>query len=155
MKCADGFRRVGSAFHVLLNSSCMGRRQHASLPFPTWPGLTALPGSPFAMLRPALPPFSLVWFCLRWYLQPPPLPGLARPLGCPLPLALPCPHLHPQAVKVNTLGKWKTALQMVSMSVLLVVRQPLGDLLPSYAGERDAGAVGGGRAGGGGGGGGG
>ncbi|KAG2427636.1 hypothetical protein HXX76_012287 [Chlamydomonas incerta] len=37
-----------------------------------------------------------------------------------------------KAVKVNTLGKWKTALQMVSMSVLLVVRQPLADLLPAY-----------------------
>ena len=32
-----------------------------------------------------------------------------------------------QAVKVNSLGKWKTALQMASMSVLLVVRQPLQD----------------------------
>jgi len=29
-----------------------------------------------------------------------------------------------QAVKVNSLGKWKTALQMVSMSLLLVARQP-------------------------------
>jgi phosphatidylglycerophosphate synthase len=28
-----------------------------------------------------------------------------------------------QAVKVNSLGKWKTALQMVSMSTLLVLRQ--------------------------------
>ncbi|GLI71492.1 hypothetical protein VaNZ11_016707 [Volvox africanus] len=41
-----------------------------------------------------------------------------------------------KAVKVNTLGKWKTALQMVSMSVLLVVRQPLGDLLPERADSR-------------------
>ncbi|GLC39852.1 hypothetical protein PLESTB_001292100 [Pleodorina starrii] len=40
-----------------------------------------------------------------------------------------------KAVKVNTLGKWKTALQMVSMSVLLVVRQPLGDLMPERAGS--------------------
>ncbi|GFR48704.1 hypothetical protein Agub_g10660 [Astrephomene gubernaculifera] len=38
-----------------------------------------------------------------------------------------------KAVKVNTLGKWKTALQMVSMSVLLVVRQPIGDLLADRA----------------------
>ncbi len=33
-------------------------------------------------------------------------------------------RLSLQAVKVNSLGKWKTALQMVSMSVLLVARQP-------------------------------
>lgn len=41
----------------------------------------------------------------------------------------------PQAVKVNSLGKWKTALQMVAMSVLLVVRQPaqdMGRLLPPF-----------------------
>ena len=37
-----------------------------------------------------------------------------------------------QAVKVNSLGKWKTALQMVSMSLLLVARQPA--LLPPGAG---------------------
>ncbi|MEW5304616.1 MAG: hypothetical protein WDW38_009827 [Sanguina aurantia] len=29
-----------------------------------------------------------------------------------------------KAVKVNSLGKWKTALQMVSLSVLLLLRQP-------------------------------
>lgn len=39
-----------------------------------------------------------------------------------------------KAVKVNTLGKWKTALQMCSMSVLLVVRQPVEDLWPAQAG---------------------
>ncbi len=33
-----------------------------------------------------------------------------------------------QAVKVNSLGKWKTALQMVSMSTLLVLRQDHSDL---------------------------
>eukprot|EP00798_Chlamydomonas_sp_ICE-L_P009091 gene9091-16215_t len=33
-----------------------------------------------------------------------------------------------KAVKVNSFGKWKTAFQMVAMSVLLVVRQPLKDL---------------------------
>ncbi|GFH10306.1 uncharacterized protein HaLaN_05595 [Haematococcus lacustris] len=33
-----------------------------------------------------------------------------------------------KAVKVNSLGKWKTALQMVSMSTLLVLRQPAADL---------------------------
>jgi len=40
-----------------------------------------------------------------------------------------------KAVKVNSLGKWKTALQMVAMSVLLVVRQPAADmgyLLPPF-----------------------
>ncbi|KXZ50063.1 hypothetical protein GPECTOR_18g42 [Gonium pectorale] len=41
-----------------------------------------------------------------------------------------------KAVKVNTLGKWKTALQMVSMSVLLVVRQDIGDLFPHRADSR-------------------
>lgn len=35
---------------------------------------------------------------------------------------------------MNTLGKWKTALQMASMSALLVVRQPLGDLFPAHKG---------------------
>mmetsp|Transcript_13841 Transcript_13841/g.24245 ORF Transcript_13841/g.24245 Transcript_13841/m.24245 type:complete len:140 (+) Transcript_13841:1-420(+) len=34
-----------------------------------------------------------------------------------------------KAVKVNSYGKWKTALQMVSMSALLVLRQPHADLL--------------------------
>lgn len=55
--------------------------------------------------------------------------------------AKPCSR-SPQAVKVNSLGKWKTALQMVSMSVLMVVRQPPGDmgwLLPPFmVGECDA-----------------
>lgn len=33
-----------------------------------------------------------------------------------------------KAVKVNSLGKWKTALQMVSMSILLLLRQPSSDV---------------------------
>ena len=33
-----------------------------------------------------------------------------------------------QAVKVNSLGKWKTALQMAAMSGMLLLRQP-GNLL--------------------------
>lgn len=44
--------------------------------------------------------------------------------GRPLPQNLPKPPLHPpqQAVKVNALGKWKTALQMTAMSMLLFCR---------------------------------
>ncbi|KAF5831953.1 phosphatidylglycerophosphate synthase [Dunaliella salina] len=40
-----------------------------------------------------------------------------------------------KAVKVNSLGKWKTACQMLSMSALLVVRQPqaqLQHILPAF-----------------------
>ncbi|KAG1656175.1 hypothetical protein FOA52_008714 [Chlamydomonas sp. UWO 241] len=40
-----------------------------------------------------------------------------------------------KAVKVNSLGKWKTAFQMVSMSLLLLLRQPLSSwvqLLSAY-----------------------
>eukprot|EP00201_Polytomella_parva_P002811 CAMPEP_0175082522 /NCGR_PEP_ID=MMETSP0052_2-20121109/26808_1 /TAXON_ID=51329 ORGANISM="Polytomella parva, Strain SAG 63-3" /NCGR_SAMPLE_ID=MMETSP0052_2 /ASSEMBLY_ACC=CAM_ASM_000194 /LENGTH=301 /DNA_ID=CAMNT_0016353739 /DNA_START=102 /DNA_END=1007 /DNA_ORIENTATION=+ len=33
-----------------------------------------------------------------------------------------------KAVKVNTLGKWKTAIQMVAMSILLILRQSARDL---------------------------
>ncbi|KAG2486834.1 hypothetical protein HYH03_014517 [Edaphochlamys debaryana] len=40
-----------------------------------------------------------------------------------------------KAVKVNTLGKWKTALQMVSMSLLLIVREPIEELFPNSAGS--------------------
>mmetsp|Transcript_15788 Transcript_15788/g.34099 ORF Transcript_15788/g.34099 Transcript_15788/m.34099 type:complete len:267 (+) Transcript_15788:109-909(+) len=46
-----------------------------------------------------------------------------------------------KAVKVNSFGKWKTALQMVSMSILLVARQPISDYaawLPPFITEGPA-----------------
>ena len=33
------------------------------------------------------------------------------------------PACHPPALQVNSLGKWKTALQMVAMSALLILRK--------------------------------
>ncbi len=46
-----------------------------------------------------------------------------------------------KAVKVNSLGKWKTAVQMASMSVLLVLRK--GTLLvgEAWGGELETGVV--------------
>ena len=39
-----------------------------------------------------------------------------------------------QAVKVNSLGKWKTALQMAAMSGMLLLRQPENLLGHDHAG---------------------
>lgn len=47
-----------------------------------------------------------------------------------------------QSVKVNSLGKWKTAFQMVSMSLLLLLRQPLQVYKPDA--DTNGGAEGGG-----------
>lgn len=47
---------------------------------------------------------------------------------------LPTFEFESQAVKVNSLGKWKTALQMVALSVMLMARQPVATyvhLLPA------------------------
>lgn len=49
----------------------------------------------------------------------------------------PHPPTTLQAVKVNSLGKWKTALQMVAMTALLVLRHADLILGPGYeSGER-------------------
>jgi phosphatidylglycerophosphate synthase len=40
-----------------------------------------------------------------------------------------------QAVKVNSLGKWKTALQMTSMSVLLFCKDVTGRVEHMFTGE--------------------
>ncbi len=52
----------------------------------------------------------------------------------------PIPPSTLQAVKVNSLGKWKTALQMVAMTALLVLRHADLILGPGYeSGERGPG----------------
>lgn len=52
----------------------------------------------------------------------------------------PHPPTTLQAVKVNSLGKWKTALQMVAMTALLVLRHADLILGPGYeSGERGPG----------------
>lgn len=45
-------------------------------------------------------------------------------------------HLDAQAVKVNSLGKWKTALQMTSMSLLLFCKDGTGRIERLFGGER-------------------
>lgn len=52
--------------------------------------------------------------------------------GCRL---LCCPVCLLQAVKVNSLGKWKTALQMSSMSMLLFCKDETGWMEQQLAGE--------------------
>lgn len=47
-----------------------------------------------------------------------------------------------QAVKVNSLGKWKTALQMTSMSLLLFCKDGTGWLDTQLQGELQAAPVG-------------
>jgi hypothetical protein len=48
---------------------------------------------------------------------------------------LSCPVCRLQAVKVNSLGKWKTALQMTSMSMLLFCKDETGWMERQLAGE--------------------
>jgi phosphatidylglycerophosphate synthase len=48
----------------------------------------------------------------------------------------------PQAVKVNSLGKWKTALQMMAMAALMLQRQHMGLIGEVCAAPRAAGGAG-------------
>ena len=92
--------------------------------------------------------YGVYIFIYIWFWPTLDIPSKRSDLRCLCSILLLSPsfcYLHPpsicwrflskQAVKVNSLGKWKTACQMLSMSALLVVRQPQSELqffLPAF-----------------------